>query len=193
MIKLIIFDLSEVCYSNEEQPFLIDFCKKNKLDYEKFDSEYQELLVQSEVDDFSGQELWKRLLEQFNVKGDPDQIIKDMIAIKEERKDVLDFVKSLSVKTAYLTNYNQAYWEVINKKFKVDNHFDFGLVSYQIKARKPAVEGFKAIMDHFKVNANETVFTDDTAKNLVNAKELGIHTIEFTSLSDFKKGLDKKL
>lgn len=181
MIKVIIFDLSEVCFSSEEPPFLIDFAKKHNLDFTDFDNYYQELLYQAENGKITGKEVWRRVLEHFSVKADIDEIISEMINAKEPFQDTLNLVKKLRkhYKTAFFTNYNEDYWKLIEKSFDFPAYFDFGLVSYQIGARKPAVEGFEFILNKFGVRPDEAVFTDDTAKNLENPKKLGIHTIQF--------------
>ena len=62
MIKLIIIDLSDVCFSCEEEPFLRKFAAEHNLDYEELDDFYQELLLKSEADEITGEELWQRLL-----------------------------------------------------------------------------------------------------------------------------------
>lgn len=185
MIKTIIFDLSDVCFNCEEPPFLIAFAKKYKLDFSDFDKRYQELLYQAENGIITGREVWRRALEHFSITADIDVIISEMIDGKEPFQDTLDLVKRLreNYKTAYFTNYNEDYWKLIEDKFDLTKYFDFGLVSYQIGARKPAVLGFEFILKKFGVKPEEAVFIDDTAKNLENPKKLGIHTIQFKGVS----------
>ncbi len=192
MIKLIIFDLSNVCYNLEELPYMEQFAKKHNLNYEELDSYYQEFLVKAEVDEMTGKEVWERVLKHFNIEGeDIDQIIREMIELKEELPETLALVKKLreEYKVAFFTNYNKDYWEVIQKKFDVESYFDFGLVSYQAKSRKPAAEGFKIILSHFNLQPEEAVFTDDSEGRLVQAKELGISTIHFQTLEQFTEEL----
>ncbi len=44
IIKLIIFDFSAVCFSEEEPPFIKQFAKKKKIDFEKFSNAYYKLI-----------------------------------------------------------------------------------------------------------------------------------------------------
>jgi len=193
MIKAIIFDLSDVCFSAEEPPFIAAFAKRHSLPFEEFEQEYLRLLVLAENHQISGTELWRRMLKRYNLKLDIGDIIAEMIAGKEPYQDTLDFVKELrkNVKTTYFTNYNEDYWKLIAQKFDLSEYFDFGLVSYEIGARKPSARGFRYLLDKLGVKPEETVFTDDTARNLEEPAKLGIHTIQFRNVAQLRERLSK--
>jgi len=193
MIRLVIFDISNVCYNLEEPSYLKAFAARHDLDYRELDKQYQALLVLAEMDEFGGKEVWRRVLEHFGIEEDIDGIIEGMIALKQEMPETLALVKALraKVKTAYFTNYNRDYWAVIAERFDLEPYFDWGLVSYQAKTRKPAPEGFRIILEHFGVKPEEVVFTDDSAANLVEAAKLGINTIHFTGVEKLKEELAK--
>src|SRR3989338_974528 len=135
MIKLIIFDFSNVCFTLEEPPFLKKFAQKHKLPFSEFESYYNKLLHKAEVDEFSGTELWDRIFQKYNITGNVEHIITEMMNAKEAHQDILDLAKQLRTKykTAYFTNYNQDYWKKIEQKFDVTPYFDWGIVSYQVK------------------------------------------------------------
>jgi putative hydrolase of the HAD superfamily len=174
MIRLVIFDLSDVCFTAEEPPFLKHFAEKYGLQFREFNSFYQELLIKSETSIISGIEVWKQTLKKFKLSENPTKIIKDMIRLKRAHPNVLAIAKQLrkNVKTAYLTNYNEDYWNEILKRFDMKTYFDAGIVSYMIKARKPDKNGFLELMNKFGVKPNETIFIDDSEKNLASAAEL---------------------
>lgn len=199
MIKAVIFDLSDVCFNAEEPPFIKAFAEKHGLDFSEFEKRYLELLHKAENHEISGREIWSTLLTHYGIEVDPssrtfadsvhygasiDKIIAEMMADKVAYQPTLDLVKKLrsTVKTAFFTNYNEDYWKYIDKKFKLSNYFDIGLVSYMIGARKPAVRGFEYLLEKLGVKPEEAIFTDDSAKNLENAKQLGIHTIQFQNV-----------
>ncbi len=193
MIKLIIFDFSDVCFTLEEPPFLKKFAKKHNVPFSEFESFYNELLYQAEVDTFSGTELWKQILQKYNLNENVDNIIAEMMDAKEAHQDILDVAKSLrsKYKTAYFTNYNHDYWIKIEQKFDLSPYFDWGIVSYQVKTRKPAKEGFMIILDHFHVKPEEAIFIDDQENNLGKAKELGIKTILYKDKEQLIQELQK--
>ena len=193
MIKLIIFDLTGVCFNLEEAPFLKDYVTKHNLDHDDFMELYDENLKKAEVGKGTGINTWERVLEKFNIKENPASIIKEMIETKKAFIPTLEFAKSLKNKyqVTYYTNYCKDYWDEILKRFDMNTWFDKGFVSYQIRVRKPAAEGFMRILKHFNVKPEETVFTDDEEYRLEQAKKLGINTIHFNNLKEFKKQLQK--
>ncbi len=190
-IKLIIFDLSDVCYTSEEPLYLAEFTKAHYLNQEEFENYYFDLLKKSEVDEITGEELWEKILAHFNIKADPKKIIVEMVNRKEEISATLVLVKTLreKYKTAYLTNYCETYWKLVEKKFDLKLYFDFGVISYTIKERKPHQKGFTAILSHFKVKPEETIFIDDVENNLIFPQQLGVHTIQFKNISQLTKDL----
>ena len=200
MIKLIIFDFSGVCYSEEEKPYLHIFTDKHKLKFEEVEPFFDELIVKSERDEISGKEVWDKVIKKFTIKKfkikekySAENIIKEMISLKKENTEMLELAKKLGekYKTAFFTNYNRDFWQEVEKIFNPAHYFNFGIVSYQINSRKPEPKGFLGILEHFKVKPEEAIFTDDSLKNVLKAKELGINAIHFKNIEQFKEELNK--
>ncbi|MBU0471851.1 MAG: HAD-IA family hydrolase [Nanoarchaeota archaeon] len=193
IIKLIIFDLSNVCSNLEEPPYLEEFTKKHNLETEQFMNRYEELLEKAEINKITGTKVWKTLLKEYNLDEKPSEIIKDMISWKKFYPETLKLAKKLAKKyeVVYLTNYNKDYWDEIKKNFNIDEWFSKGFVSYQLKTRKPSPEGFKFIMDKYKVKPEETIFIDDSKKNVDAAAKIGINTIHFNNKKQLLKELKK--
>lgn len=194
-IKLIIFDLSGVCFSNEEPPFVRDFALKHKLPVERFEARYDELIKEAEKGKMGGYELWDVILKEFGASGNPHELVKEMIDQKEAYLDNLEIATKLKrdYETVYFTNYNEDYWELIRKKFDFGRWFSWGLVSYEVGARKPAKEGFQYIMKKAGRAPQETVFIDDSPGNLVEAAALGIHTLRFVDRAGLENALGRIL
>ena len=192
-VKAAIFDLSGVCFSDEESPFLVAFAQKHRLPLEAFTRDYMELLVQSENGEITGSEVWKRLLSKYAVEGDAEALIREMMAGKESYQDKLDFVSTIrkEVKTAYFTNYNEDYWKLIVARFDLSKYFDIGLVSYEIGARKPSAKGFIYLLEKLGARPEEAVFIDDRSGNLEEPKKLGINTIQFKSVTDLGQEIER--
>jgi HAD superfamily hydrolase (TIGR01509 family) len=181
MIKLIIFDLSGVCFNNEEDPYLEEFAKKHDIDLTELREIYFKELDKAERNLSTCEKVWQIVLDKYSIDDDPERLIADMMKDKEAFQPMLDLAASLrtKVKTAYLTNYCEAYWKHIEERFQMQKYFDYGLVAYQIGVRKPAPKGFELIMQHFNAKPEETIFLDDSEKNLEKVKELGMNTIHF--------------
>ncbi len=180
-IKLVIFDLSGVMFSNEEPPFLERFANEHHLPREKFLARYDELVQKSEKGEITGIGLWQTLLAEFGVPGNPATIIAEMIDCKESYPDMLAVAKKLKEQHAvvYLSNYNGDYWKLIAAKFDFDEWFSWGVVSYQIGFRKPAKEGFLYILKKADCRPEQAVFIDDSPKNLEEAAKTGIAALLF--------------
>jgi len=69
--------------------------------------------------------------------------------------------------------------------------FDVVVFSWHKGNLKPSKDAFDHILKEFKVLPKDSVFIDDTEKNIVAAKSYGIEAIRFTTLSklisDFEK------
>ena len=194
-IKLIIFDISNVCFSMEEPPFITDFCNKHKINEKEFDEEYQALIKKAEVDEISGIKIWEIMLEKYKIFGNPKEIIAEMMDQKYEFTEVLDIVRKLKdtgIPVVYLSNYSKDYWDFIAKKWDMKDYFTSGLVSYEIKARTPAPAGFIKLMETFGSKPEETLFIDDSEGNLNKAKELGIWGHLFVSREELSKFLQRE-
>ena len=191
MIKLIIFDLSGVCFTNEEPPYIIELCKKYDYNHKEFDELYQSMLVKAEVGKLTGEEVWSALIEKYNIPKTIFQIVDEMMELKEAKLDTLGFASNLKNKviTVYLTNYCKLYWDAISSKFDMSRWFSDGFVSYQLGFRKPARQCFEIIMKKYKIKAEEIIFIDDSLLNLKEAISLGIKAIIFKDINQLKKEL----
>ena len=189
MIKLIIFDLSGVCFSEEESPFIESFAKQMGLDVENFVERHDELIHSAERDDISGKEAWNTLSDEFNFSIDIDKTIRDMINTKEIYLETLELARKLrgKYKTAYYTNYSRDYWKIVQEKFDITPYFDFGIVSFTINSRKPESKGFTAILDHFGFRGDEALFLDDSEKNVDAARKLGINAFHVKDRNKIRK------
>ncbi len=64
--------------------------------------------------------------------------------------------------------------------FPVLQEFDGRVVSHEVGVVKPDPRIFEILLERFDLRADECLFIDDSAKNIVAAKELGFHTHRFT-------------
>lgn len=82
-----------------------------------------------------------------------------------------------------LSNSNEIHWEYIKNHCmyyqgeQVTDWFKQIFLSHVMHLEKPEPEIFQAVIDQAQINANETLFIDDSQLNLDGAKELGIHTM----------------
>lgn len=72
--------------------------------------------------------------------------------------------------------FNKIYASVSNNK-NFDNYFIKAYYSHILGMRKPYKESYAKILQEQQLIANETLFIDDTIKNVEGAKEAGLQTI----------------
>ena len=164
-MKLIIFDMSNVCSNAEEPIFLKKFMKKYGLP-EVFEHKYYELEYKSETGEIGMKKVWEQLIKEFNLKESPEEIIKAVMKEKVFYPEILNIAKNLRTKykVVCFTNYPVEYYLFF--KETINEYFDKVFVSYQMNTRKPKPEGFKIILNEYKVKPEETIFIDDTEKNV---------------------------
>ncbi len=100
--------------------------------------------------------------------------------------DRLEWLKELSNRyQVYLfSNTNQIHSESFHQTFlkqtgtgNFDDYFIKTYYSYQVGFRKPHPSSYLKLLELQALNAEETVFIDDTEKNIEGAKQAGLHTL----------------
>jgi putative hydrolase of the HAD superfamily len=89
------------------------------------------------------------------------------------------FVKKSNNKIFVLSNMHSASIEHLEKKYSILDIFNGKVISCKINMVKPEPEIYKYLLDKYQLIANETVFIDDTDKNLTAASMFGMKTIKF--------------
>lgn len=191
MIKLIIFDLTGVCFSDEEETFLKRFAKQYKINHLELCKLYYNLIKDAETGKTTGTQVWQTILKKYNISGDPKQIMKDMTYMKEAFPETLELVKKLKTNylTAYYANYCGECWKHVVERFDLREYFDFGIVSCVAKARKPSFKGLGMIMEYFEVRSEETIFVDNNPKNATDATRIDVKTIYVSDREKLKEML----
>jgi len=190
-MKLMIFDLSGVLFSNEEDLFFPQFCKKHGLKLEEVFSYYTKLIEMAERGEVTLEYVWAKVFRRFNLNLEYQETIQSVVHLKSVNQPMLNAVKDLrkKVKTAYLTNYAKEYWELISKAFPFSDYFDGGIVSYQVGSRKPEKGCFEAMLNKFGVKASECAYVDDNPKNVKAAAALGIAGYVFHGKDEFLRDI----
>lgn len=143
------------------------------------------------VDDF-----WKYVGKIINV--DQKKIKKVWIkgAVKAKPyKAVENFAKSLKKKgylIVLLSNSDKSHAN-IHMRRKDYSFFDKVYLSCEIGLRKPEKELFQKVLTDLKISPAEVVFIDNHKVNVESACEIGIKSLEFKSLTQLKKDLEKLL
>lgn len=110
-----------------------------------------------------------------------------LVGIPVERLHALEQLKARGFNLCLLSNTNAVMWyRDILPEFTKDGHdinyyFPGGVItSFEVKAYKPEEAIFRATIERLGIKPEETLFYDDSAKNLEGAARLGFHTAHVT-------------
>lgn len=196
MIKNIIFDIGNVLAGFTWRDFFAGFgC----------DEETIERLAAATVKDPMWNEIdrgaWsdKELLEGF-IRNDPSlekelrRVFENIHGIVVKYDYAIPWVLSLKeagYRCYYLSNFSRKAHAECADALDFLKYMDGGILSYQDKLIKPDPKIYELLLDRFGLRAEECVFMDDTEKNLLQAEQLGIHTILFLDREQAVTELEK--
>lgn len=92
-----------------------------------------------------------------------------------------DLANSKKYRLFLLSNTNEIHITHVQEKMgerfdRFKKVFDAFYLSFEMGLRKPDADIFDFVLNGHNLNANETLFVDDTLENIVTAKKLGIKT-----------------
>ncbi|MBE9068600.1 HAD-IA family hydrolase [Leptolyngbya cf. ectocarpi LEGE 11479] len=88
-----------------------------------------------------------------------------------------------------LSNINELHLATVDRKFAAAMGTDIGTLADQFERayyshlvgdRKPNLTIFQRVIDENRLTPTKTLFLDDTAHNLVGARQVGLQTIHVT-------------
>ncbi len=192
-VKNIIFDLGGVFlnlnYQNTKDLF-IEFGVPEFDDY--FTQHHANSLFEElEKGDISANEFYDAFRRETNTNLSNDQIKIAwngmLVSFTKERIDWLRKIKE-RYNIFLFSNTNQIHYDEIMALYKRDvGAEDFNELfikpyySHEMRLRKPYYNSFQHIIDEQKLKVEETLFIDDTIKNIESASALGLQTIHLVA------------
>ena len=73
------------------------------------------------------------------------------------------------------------------------DYFDACYLSYECKMMKPSAEIFQLVLEREDIEPTETLFVDDSERNVATAQSLGLHTICPKDNADWTEDMNKFL
>jgi 2-haloacid dehalogenase len=105
-----------------------------------------------------------------------------------ENTKLLDPLKS-KYRLFGLTNWSAEAFPVIYPKYEFFKVFEGIVVSGEEKLVKPGKEIYQLLLNRYDLLANESLFIDDSLKNIETANELGFSTIHINGTQSLKEQL----
>jgi epoxide hydrolase-like predicted phosphatase len=192
MIKVIIFDLGGVLFTNGTKKFIDTISHKYNVDKEKvrevMDGEIGSLYRESKI---SRDEFWQRCLEQIQITADIDKLEAEWISGYELIEGTRDLIKELSkkYKVYFLSDNVKERVDKVNQKHNFLEWFEDGVFSHEAGVRKPNPQIYKIALDKARVKPEEAVFIDDKPHFLIPAKEMGMLTFAFETPGKLREDL----
>lgn len=91
----------------------------------------------------------------------------------------IDTLKSHGFKIYFLSNFSRKGFEVFADDLSFVTKGDGAVISYKVKLIKPDREIYEYLLNEYNINPAEAVFIDDSEKNVIAAKAVGLNAIAF--------------
>ena len=187
-IKNIIFDLGGVILDIDESAVYNELGKMG-FDIQQLarSKEFMDLLSKFDIGVYTAATFRKKVKAYLGLEKMTDQkfdaIWNSMLLdIPRERMEAIEKVKK-HYKIFLMSNTNEIHYDLYVRDLQLrfgynefDELFDKAYFSFDIHLEKPDPRFFELILDHEGLLPEETLFIDDTAKNIEAAKALGLRT-----------------
>lgn len=88
-----------------------------------------------------------------------------------------------------LSNTNEIHYQHLQDSFNVARHFKELILSYQVGLAKPDTQIYRIVLERSGLPAENCVFIDDLAPNVVAAQSIGMQGIQFVDINSLKDQL----
>jgi len=184
MIKLILFDLGGVVFTNGTKKFIDDLAARYNLEREKvvevLDGEVGTKYREGDID---RDEFWKLVLEKLPLNETADELEKEWIGnydLIEGTKEIIVGLKK-KYKVMYLSDNVNERVDKLDERFGFVSWFDGGIFSHEVGVRKPDPKIYQFALKKGEAKPEEAVFIDDKPHFLIPAQEMGMTVILFES------------
>ena len=191
MIKNIIFDIGGIILEWGNNP-LIELLNKTDYEVNKIckiiygDSRFKECILGN----LSQFEYMKQIMnENPKYSDDIKKILseeyqeKALPVIKENLEKVFEF-KNKGYKIYFLSNITDVSYNYLKNKLKILDLIDGGVYSFKEHTKKPDKKIFDILIKRYNLNKDETIFFDDSVKNVKSGNEYGIKSYVFESIKN---------
>lgn len=117
------------------------------------------------------------------------RIIRENFKEIEGTKAIIEELKSAGYKLGLLSVHGKEWIDYISKKFDYETLFHSISYSYEVSISKPDIMAYQILLDKLDSRPENTIFIDDSERNLIPARELGIKTILFTNAGELRTSL----
>ena len=107
--------------------------------------------------------------------------------------DWIDSYKERGFHVYFLSNYSEHLMKVNPQAIDFISHMDGGVFSCDVKAIKPDPKIYKDLLDKYDLQPDECLFLDDQEPNVLKARELGIHAVQYFDYDQVRAEIEKEI
>ncbi len=104
--------------------------------------------------------------------------------------EVLRQLKRDGYKLYVISNFHEAAFSYVYRKYDWFSLFDGLVISYQIKALKPEPSIYRALLEKYDLVPEQSVFVDDSLANIEGARQLGMAGVHYQTAEEFRQELE---
>ena len=195
MYKSIIFDIGGVLVDFDPKAYLVDRLCNAEMEEKVYDltfgSEEWKLLDAGKLSRYDGNQ---RMLERARAEGcafEVQGVLDDWMHILRPRRRMQELVRKLKSRgycVYYLSNIPEDVLDFLTER-DLKGLFDGGVASCEVHINKPDPRIYQALLDKYHLRADESIFIDDRADNLVAASALGFGIYEMHNVGTLLRSL----
>lgn len=182
MIKAILFDFDGVLTIDKtgSRSVLNYISKATEIPFDKLKTEYYKYNKRLLNGELTHRDMWSDFCKNIGHNIECSVLI-DSFRNTPLDGEMLSFVKELKTnyKIGMITDNKCDRIEEILSYYKLSDLFDAVSVSAEYKSGKESAHIFNMTAEKLTAAPNECIFVDNTAKNLIAAKQIGMKTILF--------------
>ena len=199
-IKNIIFDLGGVLVGLDGQRCIEAFETIGAHEISAYvrDHRTEDLFMDAEIGKINQQEFCREVRHITNCKAKDEDIVEAWCLLLG-RTPSFKLQKIVDLRQEYrlflLSNTNDMHWNFCEQQsfshhgYSVKDCFEKVYLSYQMHLAKPSKEIFEAVLKDSHIEAEATLFIDDSSQNCKAAESLGLHTLLNTGLDDWVEAI----
>lgn len=158
----------EKFFSHKAHHNLFNDFEEGKISPQAFRDGIREVAANNSLSDQQIDNAWNSLL-----IGVPNESIHELLLDLKSKYRLFLLSNNNEIHYQWILNYLKEKWQLDN----YDNHFETAYFSHIMQLRKPNAEIFQKVIEEQNINAEETLFVDDSPQHLEGAKKLGFNTL----------------
>lgn len=195
MIKTLIFDIGNVLLFFSHEKMFQQIATISNLEAAQIQQELLTLGTLYEEGKITTEELYKHFSTLAKKPFSQEDFIYALTDIFQPNRTLFPYIEELQnrgIRLLLLSNICDAHYRHIVERYEVFKHFDYPILSYEVKARKPHEAIFKAALAAAHCQPEECFYTDDIEEFVTAARRLGIRAHPYTNPPAFLENLKQE-